>query len=542
MRHPTTPSLNGRAFTLVELMLALTIVILLMLGVNTVFRTTVDAVGAGQRLSESTRSQQAAQAVMRSDFDGALADPPFFIIANDQTFMYQNWDDFRSNGQGGDPENVDLNANGVRGEATVPGERVPNYVLNNRSHRIDSVMFFSRGHFRRNTGSPNSAVSDTTAADAFVWYGHALMPNKSGTTYWGPNDPVTGYDKLGGPASWYGVFAADWVVSRQAILLRDPATLNEPHYRRLTNTPMPYMVNLSPLQFNTTASDGSTFQSARYDIAGATLEDIRSIVANAPAEEARLQQTAINNGVPQIRVSWWRSLTHRVPTYTGSLPNNSSYAGYQKNEMDNPPQARFQTDAILTQPLSADNAARLANQFISGCSQFVVEYAGDYLTQDANGIPTAAVPDGVIDFIGIDNDNNGSIDERRIRWYGLPRDVDGDGFIGGWYQNFPRTVAAMNTLRDVIPLRDLICIANNAGYQGQNSLSNRAQHEVEIRVNPVANYGTVTSSNINARPPRYVCVWTNDTPAMIRIVTKVDDPNNKLRDGPWQEQVFVLKK
>jgi hypothetical protein len=40
---------------------------------------------------------------------------------------------------------------------------------------------------------------------------------------------------------------------------------------------------------------------------------------------------------------------------------------------------------------------------------------------------------------------------------------------------------------------------------------------------------------------RYTAVWRNDVPAMVRILIKLDDPNNALQDGPWAEYVFKLK-
>ena len=50
-----------------------------------------------------------------------------------------------------------------------------------------------------------------------------------------------------------------------------------------------------------------------------------------------------------------------------------------------------------------------------------------------------------------------------------------------------------------------------------------------------------TAFNDPNNPPRYVAAWHDDMPAMIRILIKVDDPNNKVKDGPWYEYVFRLK-
>ena len=40
----------------------------------------------------------------------------------------------------------------------------------------------------------------------------------------------------------------------------------------------------------------------------------------------------------------------------------------------------------------------------------------------------------------------------------------------------------------------------------------------------------------------YTCVWTNNTPWMMRILVKVDDPNGQLQGGPWFEYIFTLRK
>jgi hypothetical protein len=144
------------------------------------------------------------------------------------------------------------------------------------------------------------------------------------------------------------------------------------------------------------------------------------------------------------------------------------------------------------------------------------------------------VPDGVLDWIPLDINGDNLIDGRAIRWYGMPRDVDGDGVIRGWTNGYPTTVAGMLALRDVIPLRDFRSIGRTTAIP--------APHEVEIRnISPLADYATRTYSGLTGTP-LYLCVWTNDTPAMIRILTKVDDPNNRLKDGPWQEMVFSIKR
>lgn len=534
--RPSIPSSHPRGFTLIELMLSIALVVLLMLGVNSIFKTTGEAVGAGQRLGEATRGQQALQSVFAADLASALQDPPVFWIASEQVYMYTNWDDYRANSQGEDPWYVDLNANGVRGEAAVPGERVPAFTLNYRSHRIDTMGFFARGNFRRNTGNAGEGVSPTTSSDAFIWYGHALTPNKDFTAYWAPHDPARGYGRLSNIAAWYGTFAADWILARQVMLLRDPDTLSpgEHHFPRRETSPQNYVFNTTPLQYQNLATDNTAiFQQGRYDLLGASLEDLRLVVQNAIASEDSFQRE-VTGREPKLDVKWWHGILYRGPTNSDLLPDNSSYAGYSTNLLKYPRPLRFHSDPIITKPLTADNAARVVNQLTQGVSQFAIEYAGDYVTQNANGAPTAQVPDDVIDWIPLDTNNDGVIDGRSIRWYGLPRDVDGDGVIRGWRNGYPTDAAGMLALRDVIPLRDFRSI-------GQPSAT-PAPHEVDIRnVNPMPDYATKTYTGLTGTP-LYLCLWTNDTPAMIRILTKVDDPNNRLKDGPWQEMVFSIKR
>ena len=53
--------LRRRTFTLIEVMLSLFIVLLLLLGINTVFRVVSDSIKAGNALSEATRNARAVQ-------------------------------------------------------------------------------------------------------------------------------------------------------------------------------------------------------------------------------------------------------------------------------------------------------------------------------------------------------------------------------------------------------------------------------------------------------------------------------------------------
>ncbi len=69
---------------------------------------------------------------------------------------------------------------------------------------------------------------------------------------------------------------------------------------------------------------------------------------------------------------------------------------------------------------------------------------------------------------------------------------------------------------------------------------NQTTNSVNFPMAPNAGANDNVFNNINL-PPRYVAAWHDDMPAMIRILIKVDDPNNKVKDGPWYEYVFRLK-
>ena len=97
-------------------------------------------------------------------------------------------------------------------------------------------------------------------------------------------------------------------------------------------------------------------------------------------------------------------------------------------------------------------------------SQFIVEYAGDYQTQAANGGPAGVGPDGQLDFF---YDLTGT---KRIRWYGLPRYDPAVPHYPIPQPPTPPPPAIASTLApsgyfpDVLPLRDFlyqIAVANS---------------------------------------------------------------------------------
>lgn len=87
---------------------------------------------------------------------------------------------------------------------------------------------------------------------------------------------------------------------------------------------------------------------------------------------------------------------------------------------------RFWINPIARSPLDPNQVNQRSSLLLDGAAQFTVEFAGDFFTQDTTGAITAAVPDGTVDFYLEVLNPTGPVAFRKTRFYGLPRDVDGD--------------------------------------------------------------------------------------------------------------------
>src|SRR6476646_285288 len=81
-------------FTLVEVLISVALVLLLILGINEVFRLTGRAVGAGNALSEITRNARDAQNVIYNDLTHADVENAAFIYLKSETSVaFRNRED-----------------------------------------------------------------------------------------------------------------------------------------------------------------------------------------------------------------------------------------------------------------------------------------------------------------------------------------------------------------------------------------------------------------------------------------------------------------
>jgi prepilin-type N-terminal cleavage/methylation domain-containing protein len=562
-KPPVTPCRlaprRPRAFTLIELMVSIALVLILMLGVNTVFRIASSSIGAGNALSDNSRDNRAIQAVINNDFQNALirsGDMPAFVIRSTRRSAFRDEAealadrDFQALTTGAPAAAVDaairtrdLDDNNVEGEPTVPGEALSGYDISERNHRLDVMSFFARYRYPRQTANDGSYVSDMGSNEAFVWYGHLRQPRDQSANPavnldpgWYAGSVTPPFTATNNPNNYY---SRQWGLGRVAILMKDPDAATLRIFDRAGTTAQ-YYIGRGPAAVATADStaplaaaaqatnDGIawvntiTMDQSRYDLAGASISTFTGILKNAVRPAAVAPPGGGGSTI------WWNGdfLTTR-------------FAGYP----------------TPTKPLTSYGAARTVPWLVGGCTNFIVEYAGDFLRQDpATGAitgdwTTAGGADGQVDYVV---DANGNA---RIRWYGYPRDVAGvtvqnatvpDGQIAA--QGAPGLPASGSP--DVLPLRDFISAGakhvmnagapQGAAFEHFTGLFDPAKYndtaapeqgsEYVAAWLPAGNYYDATGALV-ADPPK---------PSMIRITMTVDDPNGRLPAGQTYEYVINL--
>jgi hypothetical protein len=682
-------SIGHSGFTLVELMISLFMVLLLILGINYVFRSATEAVGAGQVTNQINSDAQSSQPIVFDDLRNVSKNPPAFIISSQLVTQFLNADDAKTSS---DPTVIVIDNAGNKAIISNGGvPNVPPALPSNRVHRADLIKFFAHYLYPRRTGNDGSYFGGESSNDAFVEIGHAALPANDLSQFYGPSslpNNASGlfYGQTVPGVARVGAYASDWVLARRIMLMvaanpwstalsaQNPPFIAPGDYyyatTNLTSTPAsPYPstppgpipvgidlnnpnntafgANMTPLSygtfnFNNTASptDFTQIQSSRYDLAGVAPEQFDRIIANA---YLTWQAAGYVSPSPTTAASlWWNPLIYSIPvvqsaatvpqtvtlsaspystTVYATAPQNGSAVTSQKygTAMPIPPNPAFtganytppsavdqglwynrpRCNPTIQSPVTAASIAEMSPYFLQHCSQFIVEYAGDYMQQDANGNMTGVGPDGQVDFY---LDANGN---KHIRWYGMPRSTTGTphpdgpgssnlvlirGFdptpnsgigeteagatvnaanpngpsLGAFTATTPSAVT-LNYFTDVIPLRDYYSLYYSTLYQTVlNTLATpppvpkpaywSPPWEVDVNFDCTKDYGSYTAAdtptavgpnliafNDPNNPPRYAAAWHDDMPAMVRILIKVDDPNNKVKDGPWYEYVFRLK-
>ncbi len=395
--------------------------------------------------------------------------------------------------------------------------------------------------------------------EAWIWYGHLQLPdNSSPSNYRNPGPGVSGLDNPSftsatNPNNFY---ASQWVLGREAILLRQADTTGNIFDHGNPTASQAYInVNassgsinlLTPLFFfDIECRRLQNLCESRFDLADTSIDNYLSRLNSCLSTSA-----ASNN--------WWGEL------FCGGI------------------QPRFQANPFVTKPINPSTLSQQAPVFLTGCTQFIVEFAGDFVTQStdptqplyngANGSvgsfvplpigtvaqsklnpsdpaatanPAADQPDGTIDFI-----YNPVTGTKTIRWYGLPRDTTGTNSIPSMDTAGTRN---NNSLYNVVPVRDVIKTAggtyNASTYVGAHyekfGWSQGSGHTLNhLSSNPILRMPTnATSDYVGSMGENeyYMCAFgpTDPKPQMIRITMTLDDPSGTLPDGVTFQYVFTL--
>ncbi|MGC4031301.1 MAG: prepilin-type N-terminal cleavage/methylation domain-containing protein [Tepidisphaeraceae bacterium] len=199
-------NVQSRAFTLVELMISLGIALLLIYGINLVFRAVTDTVRVGNALAAATRKMRSVDSSLTIDFEGTYSeinpltnvksdvptierrwsgivpvvgniDPttpanyeteprqPAITIFCKRQFAFLNKSD-KENDADGQPQTEDESDTGTITDFSAAGNIAR---LGRRAHRTDTIGFFTGGSIV--PASLRGTTASGSASQAWVWYG-----------------------------------------------------------------------------------------------------------------------------------------------------------------------------------------------------------------------------------------------------------------------------------------------------------------------------------------------------------------------------------
>jgi type II secretory pathway pseudopilin PulG len=526
-------------------MIAIALVLVLIVGVAQVFQMTSQTVSSGQALSALTRDARAAETTMTADIDAMVAgsDQPAVIIWNQRAYAFLNENDAATD-LDGLPWTTDATGDGVEGNA--PGELIAPASLGARNHRIDMLSFFVSGYYRRQTGADNSElVSAAVSTEAWVNYGHLIVPRYPNAGDHAKLQELANRGDTGRmPPSWVSLaqddrlrsyqqqYARNWVLGRSVVLLDSSAERGV--YTRGGGTALPLNPN-SPGTLDASVANPVTatfhgrdarLYTSRFDVARENIGRLRSDIYGTGSS------------------TWYKdALLFRFE----ADPMPDAAGGYDASEI-----------------------ARTAPIFLRNCTGFVVEFAGDFFSQVDDGTASAGMiksnykhafgTDGKIDFFF--EELPGGERVKKIRWYGLPRDSNGDGTINP-YDTMPIGInwelsrewlagmasAGQNSYGVPGPCpfeRDVSQVFPGASTP-QDIISKNQPASGLGYLDPQAglrdrDFGTTFTNNTHhVSDDAYLCAFASEDrkPAMIRVTLFLNDPNNRLPEG--QVYQYVLK-
>jgi hypothetical protein len=513
-------------------MISVALALLLLVGINQVFKTTAQTVGTSYAALESVRKQTSINNVFDRDFEAAsnvgnTSQPAILITSR---AVAQFWEAGEATADpDGNVLTLDLDDDGAY---TSTGENVTGADLRSgRNHRLDSVSFFGRNlnvPFRRQTGDqkanaalPDTLVADESSTEAWIWYGFLRLPANKSSANLLPNGAPGGDfyvpAQLNATVNQNNFYARDFALGRFAVLLK-----SQPAGSYITSAGG----GLAPLAPASQANAANPYTGSPWLMAHSRLDIAQGTI----------------KGLHKLN---WSSTAITDPNTGLNYPfNGKPWAE---------PNGDYGTELAGGVPFLA-----------RGVNHFIVEWAGDYVRQDATtGNIIGIGPDGILDYLHIPL--AGSDFVRRTRWYGYPRNVETADDNANAQRLVIRGGQGSNPaqLVDVVPLRDVLQAAQNAGtlqtrYTDSNYATGGAKNPERILPSIQADYSTMASGQ------NYACAWgpTELTPAtttvptfgestpppstpgpwLIRIILNVRDGNNRLPDGTTIEHVYNLNR
>lgn len=214
-RSPRSPRQAG-AFTIAELIVAIGVTVILILGVSRIFSMSRKTISIGQATAEVSQQGRVFERMMRQDLNAIARGEGFLVIRNERLGK-------EAKSAENHRDNIYLNAEQRELANSLSG-----------NVRLDQLVFFAYGNFPtyQYGGGSNIIARNDTAPVAKIWYGHGYRkpgffnsdPDNRDPQDWiikdpGPNGYAVRYADDNSNPDTANMYAQDWVLARQAALL-----------------------------------------------------------------------------------------------------------------------------------------------------------------------------------------------------------------------------------------------------------------------------------------------------------------------------------
>lgn len=354
-------------------------------------------------------------------------------------------------------------------------------VINDR--RVDSIGFFTRGDYRRVTANSKQIYSPARSTEAWTWIGHCMTQEFTNN-----------------------VFNLSNVLGKQVILLKDPQLMpgglpNSEVYIQRSNVSIPQkgsgatlqaLPNLSPLNGNSVSTQtGSPIYTSRFDLAGTTIEQFRADLA------------LIDPDYTMTKLPWYDTYKLIYRFQCNPTPRLTRVTDHQ-----------IEVNPFFT----AENLAMATPTLMNNCSDLIIDFSGDYVTQKEDGTILSMLPDGIVDFI-VDR----STGAKTTQWYGLGKRIGNasDSSRG----NLDPSVRMLSTPGHL----NTPGTPEDPNYFVRGPIDKGGTPLITTEIDNYSRNIYVTTS--------YNYLWVNGRglPKQVRISFRQNDPEGRIQVGPWTQ-------